>query len=550
MYAISNGIVDKSRGYMNTIGSRGRPNPDVMAQRLTQLIQQGKAASVLPRVDELGRVYGDHPGVLHAVSEVALIAKNYPDAITFAERALALDSDNFRHQLQLAMCLVATNDRHRAEEVLNSVEQVVGDSAELASILASLYVRIDSNERAVEFYKRAIELDPGNAKHHFSLAATYRFMGRLAEAEQACDDALALDPSEYEVYLIRADLRKQTSERNHIGRMESVLADGIDHYMGEVMLCHAIAKECEDVGLYKKSFQHLRRGAALRRKHLSYEVEKDLQIMDRLVQVFSPEAVRQASPGGCSSIEPIFIIGMPRTGTTLVERIIGCHSKVKPAGELPNFPQVMTQMIREQNVDQAISQAELIPASLKLSMQQLGESYVESTRGITDGAPRFIDKLPFNYLNVGLIRMALPNAKIIHVTRNPMDTCYAVFKTLFQRAYPFSYDLEDLGKYFVAYQRLMDHWYRLFPESMCTISYETLVEDSENESRRLIEYCGLDWEHQLSRFYESEAPSTTASASQVRQPVYRSSVEKWRNYERELQPLAETLQTANAEIRR
>ena len=535
---------------MSTTGPRARPNPDMMARRLTQLIQEGKAASVLPRVEELARVYRDHPGVLHAVSEVVLISKNYPDAIRFAESALALDNDNVRYKLQLAMCLVASNDRCSADEVIRSIEPYVGKSAELASMLASLFVRIDCNERAVKFYKLAIDLEPENAKHYFSLAATYRFMGRLGEAEQACDEALARDPSEFEVYLIRSDLRKQTSERNHIDQMESVLADGADHYMGEVMLCHAIAKECEDVGLHEKSFRYLSRGAAMRRKHLSYDVEKDLQIMERLIEVFSDEGIRQSSSGGSSSSEPVFVIGMPRTGTTLVERIIGSHSKVTSAGELPNFSQLMTQMVRDRNAGQAISQAGMVADSLKLDMEKLGEAYVESTRGLTGGAPHFIDKLPFNFLNVGLIRMALPNAKIVHVTRDPMDTCYAVFKTLFQRAYPFSYDLDDLGKYFVAYQRLMDHWKKRFPDSMHTIRYEILVEDVENESRRLIEYCGLEWEEQISSFHESEAPSTTASASQVRQPVYRSSVGKWRNYERELLPLTKTLQMANVEIRR
>jgi len=527
---------------MNPTGPREPPNPNEMAQRLTQLIQQGKAASVLPRVDELARAYRDHPGVMHAISEVALISKNFPDAIKFAERSLVLDKHSIRHKLQLAMCLVASNDRFRAGEVLNSIEPDVGESDRLASMLASLYVRVDDHERAVKFYERAIKLDPKNAKHHFSLAATYRFMGRLAEAEQACDNALERDPAEYEAYLIRADLREQTEDNNHISSMDSVLAEGVDEYMGEVMLCHAIAKECEDVGQFEKSFRHLSRGAALRRKHLSYDVSKDLRIIDRIIEVFSKDRMRQTKPTGCSSTAPIFVIGMPRTGTTLVERIIGSHSTVTSAGELPDFSQIMTQMVREQSGGQSISQGEMISASLDLDMSQLGESYVESARGLAGKTPKFIDKLPFNYLNVGLIQLALPNAKIVHVTRDPMDTCYAVFKTLFQRAYPFSYDLEDLGKYFNAYQRLMDHWHKLLPNRIHPISYEALVQDSEIQSRHLVEHCGLDWEEQQSRFYESEAPSTTASASQVRQPVYSSSVGKWRNYERELLPLTKILQ--------
>ncbi len=241
---------------------------------------------------------------------------------------------------------------------------------------------------------------------------------------------------------------------------------------------------------------------------------------------------------------------MPRTGTTLVERIIGSHSDVESAGELPNFSQMMTKMVRAQAAGREVSQEEMIAASLQLDMRQLGESYIESTRGLTGDTVHFIDKLPFNYLNVGLIRLALPNAKIVHVTRDPMDTCYAVFKTLFQRAYPFSYDLEDLGNYFVAYRRLMDHWYTLFPDSMHTVAYEDLVENTQTESRRLLDYCGLTWQEQVSEFHRSDAPSMTASASQVRQPVYRSSVGKWRNYEKELLPLSGILESAGIEIPR
>jgi len=528
---------------MNMTGLSSRPNADQMALRLSQLIRQGKVARILGRIDELAREYDDHSGVQQAISEAAILAKDFPTAIKFAERALELDKSNIKRQLHLAMCLIATNEQRRAGETLRLAEQNLADSAEQYSMLASLYVRIDEHQRAAKFYKRAIENDPTNAKHLFSLAATYRFMGKLNEAEQACDRALALDPAEFEAYLIRADLRKQTRESNHVEQMETVLQQGTSNYMGEVMLCHALAKECEDLGLFKKSFDYLNRGASVRKKHLSYEVRKDLQLIDLIINTYSEESVDAIRSSGFNSSEPIFIVGMPRTGTTLVERIIGSHSKVKSVGELPNFSQEMTRMIKDQGSDE-IKQADMVAASLKLDMKKLGESYIESTRGITGDTEHFIDKLPFNYLNIGLIHLALPAAKVIHVNRDPMDTCYAVYKTLFQRAYPFSYSLDDLGRYFVAYWRLMDHWHSLLPGKMHEVSYEELVTETDRESRRLVEFCGLEWEDQLSRFHESEVPSTTASASQVRQPVYRSSVGKWRNYREQLRPIAEILEPA------
>lgn len=535
---------------MNMPGNASRPNADQMARRLSELVRQRKATRVLPRIDELAREYSDHGGVQQAISEIAVLAKDFPKAIALAERALELDNGDVRRRLHLAICHIAANEQRRAAEILARAEPDLDGSAEQFSMLASLYVRLDRHERAAEFYRKAIEREPGNARHHFSLAATCRFMGLLSEAERACDEALACDPTEYEAYLIRSDLRKQTGERNHVRQMEAVLARGTGNYMGEAMLCHALAKECEDLELFEKSFRYLSRGAAVRRRHLTYDVNKDLELIELIVTTFVDERIRRVGSQGYRSIEPIFIVGMPRTGTTLVERIIGSHSRVKSAGELPNFPQVMAQMVNRQSAQKKVAQTAMVPASLELDMRELGESYIESTRGSTGDTPHFIDKLPFNYLNIGLIRLALPDAKIIHVSRDPMDTCYAVFKTLFQRAYPFSYSLEDLGRYFVAYWKLMAHWKSVFPGWMHDVSYQTLVNDPERESRRLVEYCGLEWEDRLSRFHEQDAPSMTASASQVRQPVYRSSVGKWRNYEKQLRPLTDLLRSAGIEIRR
>ena len=526
------------------------PSAASLLRRLRGLGNAEQARDMLPLLPRFANEYAQDHRVQRALSETALRARALEQAVQLARTALGLRPDELGHQLHFAICLLAAGQQDEAAIILSDAQVQAWDSANQVSLLASLLVRGTRHQQAAECYERAVELEPENAKHHFSLAATYRFLGRLEDAETACDRAVALDPKEYEAYLIRADLRTQTAAKNHVEAMESVLADGADHYMGEVMLCHALAKECEDIGLYQKSFKYLSRGAALRKEHLSYEVSRDLRIIDRLIETFTEERIQSAASEACTSSEPIFVIGMPRTGTTLVERIIGSHSDVESAGELPNFSQVMTRMVHEQAAGGEGSPEEMIAASLELDIRQLGESYIESTRGLTGETAYFIDKLPFNYLNVALIRLALPNARIVHVTRDPMDTCYAVFKTLFQRAYPFSYDLHDLGRYFAAYQRLMNHWYKLFPGSMLTIAYEDLVENTQSESKRLLDHCGLTWQDQVSEFHQSEAPSMTASASQVRQPVYRSSVGKWRNYERQLSPLIGILESAGIGFQR
>jgi hypothetical protein len=232
---------------------------------------------------------------------------------------------------------------------------------------------------------------------------------------------------------------------------------------------------------------------------------------------------------------------MPRTGTTLVERILASHTDVFAAGELNNFAAQLMTMLRSQNSDKRVSRDEMVQLSAELDFKQLGESYVKSTRPFTGKTPRFIDKMPLNYLYAGLIHLALPNARIINLRRDPMDTCYAIYKQLFVDAYPFSYDLEELAKYFVAYHQLMGHWNLVLPGVIHTVTYEHLVDDFEAEARKLLEFCGLDWQSQCLKFYENKEASTTASTVQVRQPVYQSSVGKWRNYEQQLQPVVDIL---------
>ena len=203
---------------------------------------------------------------------------------------------------------------------------------------------------------------------------------------------------------------------------------------------------------------------------------------------------------------------------------------------------------RRGNEQHILEPKDLVSASLDFDMNELGADYLDSVRQLAGNATRLIDKLPFNYLNVGLIHLALPAASIVHVRRNPMDTCYAVYKTLFQRAYPFSYDLDDLARYFIAYWHLMEHWRQVLPDRMIEVHYEDLVENPAVEGRRLIEACGLDWEDSMAEFHRNPTASMTASASQVRRPVYRSSVGKWRRYASELRPLSDKLEAAGIPV--
>jgi hypothetical protein len=356
---------------------------------------------------------------------------------------------------------------------------------------------------------------------------------------------LASDPLDFEAQAMRASLRKQTNESNHVAELKALLGDPKLGVGGETSICYALAKEYDDLDDPGSSFEFLRRGASARRARMDYSVATDLDVMEQIQQVFS-DAFFEREETGYDTDEPIFIIGLPRTGTTLVERILGSHSQVFAAGELDNFGREMMNALAAGG-EQTNSRADVIHKSAGLDKSALGKAYVDSTRPMTGKTARFIDKLPFNYLYAGLIHKALPIARIIELRRHPMAACYAMYKQLFRDPYPFSYDLDDLAAYFIAYRRLMDHWRSSMPGVICTVDSDDVVDNTETETRRLLEFCGLDWEAACLRFYENTQASTTASASQVRQPIYRRSLHRWKEYREFLAPLEHRLNDAGIE---
>jgi tetratricopeptide (TPR) repeat protein len=501
----------------------------------------GRLKHAVVACKELNQSFPGFAAGWYAASELALKFPNPEKALEYIDRGLQLQADNPVFRAQKAHCLLSSG---RRSDALELAEQVAAENPVHAAALAGLgglYTRLGDHENACDLYERAVAQTPDNALYHFNLASTRRFLGDFEATEASYNAGIALDPEFYEAYLIRAELRRQTTQDNHIPELEALIRKGLAPWRGEVQLSYALARECENIGEFEKSFTYLKRGADLRRANTKYSVDEDLNTMDRIAQVFTADRLKQPVPA-CASEAPLFILGLPRTGSTLVERIIGSHSKIFSAGELNNFAVELTRLIVEK-AGNKLNRLQFVDAALDIDFKQLGENYLASSgclasNGLAkDSARYFIDKMPLNFLYCGLIHLALPHARIIHVVRNPMDTCYAIYKQLFNHAYPFSYDLEDLGRYYLAYRKLMDHWYSAMPGHIHTVHYEELVEDQERQTRRLIDYCGLKWEDACLQFERNVQASTTASAVQVRQPIYSSSVGKWRHYEDQLQPL-------------
>lgn len=513
------------------------------------LLAQGKLRESMACIKVLLEARPESTDGWLVLSEIQAATGNFQAAVMASEKAIGLGAENSEVLLQFCRCAHALGDR--AEQIslyLNRLAGMPRLSAYQLNELGRLFTAIDQHQKAKHQYQRAVELNSNESGFYYNLATAQRFLGEIGEAEQTASRAIELNPADSDAHLLRSGLRRQTEENNHLTSLQVSLTRSGVSVRDRVNLHYALAKELEDLGNWDEAFSNLQVGAGLRREHMRYDLQGDLAVMQSLQNNFDSNffAVKRES---CESNEPIFILGMPRTGSTLLERILESHTGVQSAGELNNFAREMIRLVQSAGTNVGRNKLSLIESSRQVDFRVLGESYIASTRMLTGTNKHFIDKLPFNYLYIGLIHAALPNARIIHVHRDPMDTCYAIYKQLFQSAYPFSYDLNELGQYYLAYRHLMEHWESVLPKGrICQVRYEDLVADTEGSVRGVLDYCGLEWQAQCLAFHDSRQASTTASATQVRQPIYASSIGKWKNYHRQLRPLQEVLERGGVQI--
>ncbi len=469
------------------------------------------------------------------------------EALASAQQAIDRGGGTTLNYLRLAHALRAAKRWPEVEAAVESARGVADDAAAW-TLIGDFCTQLEDYPRAGAAYDEAARRAPANARILFNRAAVRRFLGELDAAERDYDRVIELDPRDGEAWLNRTRLRTQGPDRNHIPELEQLLGRGLDTWQREVPIRFALAKEYEDIGEYRRSWDHLKDGAALRRRHLRYDVAKDLATVDWIIEAYPMHPGSAGTQAGCPSAEPIFIVGMPRTGTTLLERIIAGHPDVFGAGELMHYAAALIAAAARKAGRADLPRRELVAASATVDFAALGADYLERTRPRTGGHARFTDKMPLNYLYCGSIARALPKARILHLTRHPLATIYAVYKTLFNQGYPFSYDLDEIADYYIGYRRLMDHWRLALPDRILDVSYEQLVSAPEPEGRRVFDFLGLEWRPECLAFHERSDATATASAAQVRQPIYRTSIDQWKNYQSELEPVAERLRAAGLSL--
>jgi tetratricopeptide (TPR) repeat protein len=485
----------------------------------------------------------DHAPALRMMAEVYVRLGRHGDAETLLAEALTRDPAHAGARFAYANALF---QQQKGAQALAEAERLLAarpDDLSYLNLKAACLGIVGRTEDAVAIYQRLLKIYDKQPRLWLNHGHALRTLGRREEAVAAYKRCIALDPGLGDAYWSLANLKVVSFAPDDEQAMRTQVARPDLSADDRLHLHYALGKALEDRGDYAASFDHYAEGAALRRTQHPYDADETSRHTNRVMAAFTPAFFAERAGQGSSDEAPIFILGLPRAGSTLIEQILASHSMVEGTMELPDIGLIAKRLGRGDGASQAALQA--LSEHDADGLRALGEDYIRTTRiHRALGRPRFIDKMPNNFQHVGLIRAILPKAKIIDARRGPMASCFSAFKQHFAQGQSFSYDLTDLGRYYRDYVALMDHFDAVQPGTVHRVIYEEMVENTEAEVRRLLDYCGLPFEVGCLEFYANDRAVRTVSSEQVRRPIFRDALEQWRNYEPWLEPLKTALGTA------
>jgi tetratricopeptide (TPR) repeat protein len=464
-------------------------------------------------------------------------------------KALAAAPDNAQVHANLGHALDSLGRKEEAAGHYATAASLRSDLAEEATQRGRSLLSFNRAREAVAEFEKAVALGGGAVAAFIGLGEALVAVGRLDEARRSFEAGLALAPGNAVLHRLLLDVKRMTPGDPQLAALEALARDPTLPEADRIEAHFALGKACADLDENDRSFSALRRANMLMRERLRYDEAATLRRFQRIAEVFTPALMRRLRGAGDQSSVPVLVVGMPRSGTSLIEQILASHPKVFGAGERKDLNAALGHLAVAKGA--LVPYPELVPGLNGGELRQLGGRYVEALSAAAPEARRIVDKMPGNFGYVGLVNLALPNARIIHARRDPVDTCFSCFATLFAENQPFCYDLAELGRYWVAYAALMAHWRRVLPEAvLLEVDYEVVVEDLEGQARRILAHCGLEWDPACVDFHRTQRTVRTASAAQVRRPIYRSSVGRWRRHAAQLSPLLEALGVgASGELR-
>ena len=495
---------------------------------------------------ELRTAIAQNPSYIDAHNNLAQLLssqKRNVEALAVLADALRLQADNVQTLVLTAKVQLGRGNLEAAEQAARLALQVDEEGADALTVLGQVLHDRDRFDEAVDVLGRAVTVAPGHAEAQNFTGVALKSVGRLDEARAHILKALELNPAMYAAYANLSDLIdfSDGTGAELFARMKSILEEAADPEAEELLALHyAYAKALDDRGEPEKALGHYIRGGRIKRAQLGYDEADTDAFFDAIREAFPKEVFANRHYPGLDDDRPVFIVGMPRSGSTLVEQILSSHPHVHGAGEVKYLSRALSQLR-----DRFPSLPKYPAIMEKVTPAQLDNVAKDYLDALVDGASdarRITDKLLTNFFFLGLTNLLFPNAKVIHTVRDPADTCLSTFTKLFKDDMPHSYDLAEIGRYYGKYRELMEHWKAVLPDGFMTmVRYEDVVDETEKEAKRLIAFLGLDWDDRCVDFYKSERPVKTASLAQVRRPIYKSSIERWRKYGTGLQPLIDAL---------
>jgi tetratricopeptide (TPR) repeat protein len=515
------------------------PHPELV--EAVKLMHDGKLGKSERIARDLLKKHPTDVSAIRVLADIGFKMGQLKDASHLLERCLELAPNFHAARHTYATILMRLQKPEAAIQEIEKLLVLEPNNPNFLTLRASVLNRIGDQAGALEIYERVLKSYPNQARAQMSYGHTLKTVGRLDEAIEAYKKCIHLSPDVGEAYWSLANLKTFRFSDDDIDNMrKQVTTEGGDAD-DQSHLGFALGKALEDRKEYEESFKYYKRGNGIRRIEHRYNPKVNVLESLRQVRALSREFFEQRRGWGCQAPDPIFVVGLPRAGSTLLEQILASHSQVQGTSELMDIITIARVLGDKNRKNPSGKYPEVLADLTQERFRELGESYLETTRIQRTDTPFFVDKMPNNFRHIGLIHLILPNSKIIDARRHPMGGCFSGFKQCFAHGQTFTYDLEDIGKYYRDYVKVMDHWDTALPGRVHRVQYEEMVADTEAQIRALLDYCELDFEEQCLRFYEVERSIRTPSAEQVRKPIYKEGLEQWRNFEAHLDPLKEAL---------
>ncbi|AWL11114.1 uncharacterized protein HMF8227_00618 [Saliniradius amylolyticus] len=513
------------------------PKPILAA---TDLMNEGKLLQAEKLCRQFLRQHKHHHDGLCLLADIAQQMKVYDDAEFLLESAVEIYPDSAQAREQYASLLIKIGKYYRAKQQTEKLINMDPNNERASSLQATSHIGLGELDEGIKGLKYLLSKTPEKYGLWLELGHAYKTQGQRQQAINAYRNAYLKNANCGDAFWSLANTKTYQFTEDEIERMREVFSSENAAENDKIHAHFALGKAFEDRQNYADSFEQYRLGNDLKFGSNGYSAQFTEDRVEKQIQSLTPELFEQFAGAGCDSTDPIFIVGLPRSGSTLLEQILASHSQVDGTMELHNILGLARRLSVNPTRNGQVYPKSLADLKPEL-MRRFGEQYLEETKAYRQGAPFFIDKMPNNFMHVGLIKLILPNAKIIDARRHPMACCFSGFKQLFGEGQDFSYDLEAIGRYYRDYVRLMDHWDEVLPGAVLRVQHEDVVNDLEGQVKRLLDFCGLPFESQCLDFYKTERAIQTPSAEQVRQPIYRSGLAQWKHFEPYLEPLKRAL---------